>query len=161
EREAFTAAVLIANADAVALEEAGAVALRRSLLTQRAARRGHRGRRRARFQKRASEQIDHGVLRGGGSYASTPPNVPTPILPPLMTMPTFLPASCGPYFFAAASGAAPDPSARLCVRPSAASTPAAISASSSRTISSSSSSSMPNVRSNVTRVAIPSANVLT
>lgn len=37
------------------------------------------------------------------------------ILPPLMTSPTFFPASFDPYFFAAASGAAPAPSARLWV----------------------------------------------
>jgi len=37
------------------------------------------------------------------------------MFPPLITHPIFFPASLPSYFFAAASGAAPDPSARLCV----------------------------------------------
>lgn len=81
------------------------------------------------------------------------------MLPPLMTHTTVWPASRSRSFAAAAIVDAPAPSARLCVARSARRTPSASSSSVSVTMSSSSRRRMSNVRSNVTRVAMPSANV--
>ena len=67
--------------------------------------------------RRGLTNIPSRCSMGGASRAS--------MLPPLITQATFLPASRSRSFIAAASGAAPAPSARLCVVRSASRTPSA------------------------------------